>query len=78
MGLLHAPSWELIQRVVITDVFNGWAGENASQKAEASLAYKPVFALMGRFFLIGDSENGPCQGMTKSADSSLIRKCRNM
>jgi hypothetical protein len=71
--LCHAPSRELIQRVVITDVFNGWADDNARQKAEAALASKPFFALMGRVFLIGDSENGPCQGMDKSADSSLIR-----
>lgn len=70
--LCHAPSPWLIERVVITDVCNGWADDDARRKAEAALTSRPVFALMGRVCLIGDSENGPCQALTKKPGSSLL------
>ena len=71
--LCHAAAPRLLQRVVITAVFDG-TRDLAREAAESALKTQPLFSLMGRIFLIGDSENGPCQALIKTADSSLLKR----
>ena len=73
--LCHAPSPQLVQRVVITAVFDGLEN-TARDQAETALDREKFYSLMGRVFLIGDSENGPCQGLTKKSGSTLLRPLR--
>ncbi len=69
--LSHAPTAPRRHRVVVRSVVAGSSVGNR-QKAETALCAQEVFAIMGRVFLIGDSENGPCQRMNKNPGSTLM------
>ena len=61
--------------MVITAVFGG-SEYKAREQADTALAKEKYYSLMGRVFLIGDSENGPCQGLAKKSGSTLLRPLR--
>ncbi len=73
--MCHAPSAGQGHRIVITAVFRG-SEYQAREQADTALAREKYYALMGRVFLIGDSENGPCQALTKKSGSTLLRPLR--
>ena len=73
--MCHAPSSAQGHRVVITAVFGG-SEYKAREQADTALAKEKYYSLMGRVFLIGDSENGPCQGLAKKSGSTLLRPLR--
>lgn len=70
--MCHAPSTGHVHRVVITAVFDE-SEYKARDQAETALAREKFYSLMGRVVLIGDSENGPCQALTKKSGSTLLR-----
>lgn len=67
----HAPSARRLQRMVVRAVLGG-SSADSRKKAESVLRAQKVFAIMGRVFLIGDSEHGPCQRMIKKSGSTLM------
>lgn len=69
--LSHAPSVRRLQRMVVRAVFGGTSVDSL-KRAETVLRAQKVFAIMGRVFLIGDSEHGPCQRMIKKFGSTLM------
>jgi hypothetical protein len=65
----------VVERTVIGAVFDG-IEEDTRRRAEAALYRQKNFALMGRVFIVGDSENGPCGALTRQAGSTLLKPLR--
>jgi len=73
--LCHAPSKFLLERFVITSVYE-CAKENSRTNAGSDILKQPRFALIGQVVFMGDSEHGPCSGLVKSTKDGLLRPIR--
>lgn len=73
--LCHAPSKHLLERFIITSVYEG-SNQDSFQNADGVIMKLPRFALLGQVVFMGDSEHGPCSGLVKSKKDGLLRPIR--